>query len=120
MPVFLFFVITRTFSYKNNKLYVFYTDWVTNTYILTCENKQITNFVNGSVFQLVPQRFPKEIGVITGIVGVAGGFGGYLLSNNILGPLKQATGSHVEKKRRRRSKSTQLALKVTSKEQKPL
>jgi nitrate/nitrite transporter NarK len=26
---------------------------------------------NGSVFQLVPQRFPKEIGVITGIVGAA-------------------------------------------------
>src|SRR4029077_3693527 len=27
---------------------------------------------NGSVFQLVPQRFPKEIGVMTGIVGAAG------------------------------------------------
>ncbi len=50
---------------------------------------------NGSVFQLVPQRFPKEIGVITGIVGAAGGFGGYILSNNILGPLKQSTGTHV-------------------------
>jgi NNP family nitrate/nitrite transporter-like MFS transporter len=50
---------------------------------------------NGSVFQLVPQRFPKEIGVITGIVGAAGGFGGYLLSNNILGPLKQSTGTHA-------------------------
>src|SRR5262249_47951001 len=31
---------------------------------------------NGAVFQLVPQRFPKEIGVITGIVGAAGGIGG--------------------------------------------
>jgi NNP family nitrate/nitrite transporter-like MFS transporter len=50
---------------------------------------------NGSVFQLVPQRFPREIGVVTGIVGAAGGFGGYLLSNNILGPLKQSTGTHV-------------------------
>ncbi|MEX1029615.1 MAG: nitrate/nitrite transporter [Paenibacillaceae bacterium] len=50
---------------------------------------------NGSVFQLVPQRFPKEIGVVTGIVGAAGGFGGYILSNNILGPLKQSTGTHV-------------------------
>ncbi|MEX2415639.1 MAG: MFS transporter, partial [Paenibacillaceae bacterium] len=29
------------------------------------------------------------------IVGAAGGFGGYLLSNNILGPLKQSTGTHV-------------------------
>ncbi|SFK69587.1 MFS transporter, NNP family, nitrate/nitrite transporter [Paenibacillus sp. 1_12] len=50
---------------------------------------------NGSIFQLVPQRFSKEIGVVTGIVGAAGGFGGFLLPNNILGPLKQATGSHV-------------------------
>ncbi|WP_394238983.1 MFS transporter [Niallia oryzisoli] len=50
---------------------------------------------NGSVFQIVPQRFKDEIGVITGIVGAAGGFGGFLLPNYILGPLKQATGSHV-------------------------
>ena len=28
-----------------------------------------------AVFQLVPQRFPREIGVTTGIVGAAGGFG---------------------------------------------
>jgi len=32
---------------------------------------------NGSVFQLVPQRFRSEIGVITGIVGAAGGLGGF-------------------------------------------
>ncbi|MCR8629580.1 MFS transporter [Paenibacillus radicis (ex Xue et al. 2023)] len=50
---------------------------------------------NGSIFQLVPQRFPKEIGLVTGIVGAVGGFGGFFLPNNILGPLKQATGSHV-------------------------
>lgn len=50
---------------------------------------------NGSVFQIVPQRFPSEIGVITGIVGAAGGFGGFILPNYILGPLKQATGTHV-------------------------
>ena len=30
---------------------------------------------NGSVFQLVPQRFRKEIGVMTGIVGMTGGTG---------------------------------------------
>ena len=28
---------------------------------------------NGAVFQLVAQRFPGEIGVITGLVGAAGG-----------------------------------------------
>ncbi|WP_019533499.1 MFS transporter [Paenibacillus ginsengihumi] len=50
---------------------------------------------NGSIFQIVPQRFSKEIGVVTGIVGAAGGLGGFLLPNNVLGPLKQATGSHV-------------------------
>jgi NNP family nitrate/nitrite transporter-like MFS transporter len=47
---------------------------------------------NGAVFQLVPQRFPREIGVTTGIVGAAGGFGGFLLPT-ILGGLKQLTGS---------------------------
>jgi len=47
---------------------------------------------NGSVFQLVPQRFPREIGVLTGIVGAAGGIGGFLLPN-VLGRLKQQTGS---------------------------
>ena len=47
---------------------------------------------NGSVFQLVPQRFPKEIGVITGIVGAAGGIGGFFLPN-LLGGLKQLTDS---------------------------
>src|SRR5207245_3339289 len=47
---------------------------------------------NGSVFQLVPQRFPKEIGVLTGVVGAAGGIGGFLLPN-LLGILKQVTGS---------------------------
>jgi len=47
---------------------------------------------NGSVFQLVPQRFPREIGVLTGIVGAAGGIGGFLLPN-VLGKLKQETAS---------------------------
>jgi NNP family nitrate/nitrite transporter-like MFS transporter len=49
---------------------------------------------NGSVFQLVPQRFAREIGVITGIVGAAGGIGGFLL-NMLLGSLKQLTGTYA-------------------------
>ncbi|WP_246628047.1 nitrate/nitrite transporter [Paenibacillus oenotherae] len=49
---------------------------------------------NGSVFQLVPQRFQKEIGIITGIVGAAGGLGGYFLPK-ILGNLKLSTGSYT-------------------------
>ncbi len=46
---------------------------------------------NGAVFQLVPQRFPREIGVTTGIVGAAGGLGGFLLPT-FLGTIKQMTG----------------------------
>ncbi len=34
---------------------------------------------NGSVFQLVPQRFGKDIGIMTGLVGCAGGLGGTAL-----------------------------------------
>ena len=47
---------------------------------------------NGSVFQLVPQRFPREIGVVTGVVGAAGGLGGFFLPT-LLGGLKELTGS---------------------------
>jgi NNP family nitrate/nitrite transporter-like MFS transporter len=47
---------------------------------------------NGAVFQLVPLRFPKEIGSVTGIVGAVGGLGGFFLPN-ILGTVKQGLGS---------------------------
>jgi NNP family nitrate/nitrite transporter-like MFS transporter len=49
---------------------------------------------NGAVFQLVPQRFREEIGMITGIVGAAGGVGGFFVPN-ILGTLKQVTGTYA-------------------------
>jgi NNP family nitrate/nitrite transporter-like MFS transporter len=48
---------------------------------------------NGAVFQLVPQRFRKEIGVMTGLVGMAGGVGGFYLASS-LGYAKQTTGSY--------------------------
>ena len=48
---------------------------------------------NGAVFQLVPQRFRKEIGVMTGLVGMAGGIGGFYLASS-LGLSKQMTGSY--------------------------
>ena len=47
---------------------------------------------NGSIFQLVPQRFSAEIGVMTGLVGMAGGIGGFYLASS-LGLAKQWTGS---------------------------
>jgi NNP family nitrate/nitrite transporter-like MFS transporter len=48
---------------------------------------------NGAVFQLAPQRFPKEIGVVTGLVGMMGGVGGFYLAST-LGLAKQFTGSY--------------------------
>jgi NNP family nitrate/nitrite transporter-like MFS transporter len=47
---------------------------------------------NGIVFQLIPQRFQREIGAMTGIVGAAGGVGGFLLPS-LLGLVKGQTGS---------------------------
>jgi NNP family nitrate/nitrite transporter-like MFS transporter len=47
---------------------------------------------NGSVFQLVPQRFAGRVGILTGIVGAAGGFGGFLLPS-ALGAIKDRTGT---------------------------
>ena len=49
---------------------------------------------NGSVFQLVPQRFKKEIGAMTGLVGAAGGVGGYYL-NFALGHLHDMTATYA-------------------------
>jgi NNP family nitrate/nitrite transporter-like MFS transporter len=48
---------------------------------------------NGAVFQLVPQRFRQEIGVMTGLIGMAGGVGGFLLAAS-LGAIKMHTGSY--------------------------
>jgi NNP family nitrate/nitrite transporter-like MFS transporter len=48
---------------------------------------------NGAVFQLIPQGFSREIGVITGLVGMAGGVGGFYLASS-LGLSKQITGSY--------------------------
>ncbi len=49
-------------------------------------------FGNGAVFQLVPQRFREEIGIMTGLVGFGGGVGGFYLASS-LGLAKQLTGT---------------------------
>ena len=48
---------------------------------------------NRAVFQLVPQRFAQEIGVMTGLVGMAGGIGGFYLAST-LDLSKQFTGAY--------------------------
>ncbi|MFZ3588061.1 nitrate/nitrite transporter [Bacillus sp. DJP31] len=48
---------------------------------------------NGALFQVIPVRFPKEVGLLTGFVGAAGGLGGFFLPN-ILGMFKQLTNSY--------------------------
>jgi NNP family nitrate/nitrite transporter-like MFS transporter len=49
---------------------------------------------NGAVFQLLPQRFGKDIGVMTGLVGCGGGVGGFYLASS-LGLAKGLTGSYA-------------------------
>lgn len=49
---------------------------------------------NGSVFQLLPQRFGREIGLMTGLVGAGGGIGGFLLGSG-LGISKGWSGSYA-------------------------
>ena len=48
---------------------------------------------NGAVFQLVPQRFGRDIGIMTGIIGCAGGLGGTALIKT-LGWSKEAFNSY--------------------------
>jgi NNP family nitrate/nitrite transporter-like MFS transporter len=47
---------------------------------------------NGAVFQMVPQRFNQGLGLATGVVGAAGGLGGFLLPN-LLGTVRETSGS---------------------------
>lgn len=47
---------------------------------------------NGAVFKLVPEYFPNAVGGVTGLVGAAGGLGGFF-PPLVLGIIKQQTGS---------------------------
>ncbi|HKQ77268.1 MAG TPA: MFS transporter [Blastocatellia bacterium] len=47
---------------------------------------------NGAVFKLVPENFPQSVGAVTGLVGAAGGLGGFF-PPLVLGAVRQATGS---------------------------
>jgi NNP family nitrate/nitrite transporter-like MFS transporter len=47
---------------------------------------------NGAVFKLVPEHFPESVGAVTGLVGAAGGLGGFF-PPLVVGGVKQATGA---------------------------
>jgi NNP family nitrate/nitrite transporter-like MFS transporter len=47
---------------------------------------------NGAVFKLVPQYYPKTVGSVTGLVGAAGGLGGFF-PPLLLGIVRKQTGS---------------------------
>lgn len=47
---------------------------------------------SGAVFKLVPESFPKSVGSVTGIVGAAGGLGGFF-PPLVLGAIREETGS---------------------------
>ncbi len=49
---------------------------------------------NGAVFKMVPEYFPKSVGSVTGLVGAAGGLGGFF-PPLLLGFVKQQTGSFL-------------------------
>ena len=49
---------------------------------------------NGSVFQLLPQRFARDISVMTGLVGCGGGVGGFVLGM-LFGLSKEHTGNYT-------------------------
>ncbi|CAH2715810.1 Nitrate transporter [Neobacillus rhizosphaerae] len=54
----------------------------------------IFGIANGAIFQVIPTRFPREVGIFTGFVGAAGGLGGFFLPN-ILGTFKEITGTYA-------------------------
>ncbi|MBA3460322.1 MAG: NarK/NasA family nitrate transporter [Deltaproteobacteria bacterium] len=47
---------------------------------------------NGAVFQIVPQRFQRDLGAVTGMIGAIGGVGGFFLPT-LLGSVRELGGS---------------------------
>jgi MFS transporter, NNP family, nitrate/nitrite transporter len=49
---------------------------------------------NGAIFKLVPEYFPKTVGTVTGLVGAAGGLGGFF-PPLVVGALREGTGTYT-------------------------
>ncbi|MCI0486173.1 MAG: NarK/NasA family nitrate transporter [Blastocatellia bacterium] len=49
---------------------------------------------NGAVFKLVPEYFPRETGTVTGLVGAAGGLGGFF-PPLVMGVIRAQTGAYA-------------------------
>lgn len=68
-----------------------------NMFVFTCGalgTAALLGTGNGAVFKLVPEYFPKETGTITGLVGAAGGLGGFF-PPLVLGVIRSRTGSYT-------------------------
>jgi NNP family nitrate/nitrite transporter-like MFS transporter len=48
----------------------------------------------GAVFKMVPEWFPDRVGAVTGVVGAAGGLGGFF-PPIVMGIVKSATGGYA-------------------------
>jgi MFS transporter, NNP family, nitrate/nitrite transporter len=66
--------------------------WIFSIGALCCA--VMFGFGNGGVFKLVPQYFPNQTGTVTGLVGAAGGLGGFF-PPIVLGICRDATGSYA-------------------------
>jgi len=67
---------------------------VQTTLVLLVIGMSALGMGNGAVFQLVPQRFRQDVGLMTGLVGMTGGVGGFYLAAS-LGYAQQFTGSYA-------------------------
>ncbi|HKU64054.1 MAG TPA: nitrate/nitrite transporter [Rhizomicrobium sp.] len=67
---------------------------VQSTLVLFIIGMSALGMGNGAVFQLVPQRFRQDVGLMTGLVGMTGGVGGFYLAAS-LGYAQQYTGSYA-------------------------
>ena len=65
--------------------------WALGLLVLTIA---VMGFGNGVIFQIVSEWFPNEIGLASGLVGAAGGIGGFLVPIGF-GLLREGTGTFV-------------------------